>query len=629
MLKRSAGMIRFLVLLLWSLWSVTAVASHHGWAPVEAFSNADGTLQFIEMTTSGNGENQLSCCNMFAQNTATLEENEFAFPYNLSTTQTAGKRLLLATSGFQAAHGIAPDYIIPDNFLTTTAGDVWYNTALTWSNGLPTDGVNSYSTGGVTGPGTPTNFSGQTVTLEAPEPDPSFFGRAYHMTASTSPNLSEVHIINTSDSAQSYTGTLIHKSGSQLGDSDVALHEGTVDPQGRLILFSTDLEQRFNQQPWSGPAILDVTSSAQFELMTKLSRNGRVTNTNCVRTGNVHNLEGTDSPDVSYIRFINDGSTTISDIRGTLYDSSGNAIGQANTQYFDELTAREAVFLSRGSIENIVGETWTGVATLVLSQTYENLQLMNLNFVNDETFFNFSCYMSATDQGSTYFGRAYHMTASTSPNLSQVHIINTSGSPQSYTGTLIHKSGSQLGESDVALHEGTIEPQGRLILFSTDLEQRFNEMPWSGPAILDVTSSDQFELMTKLSRNGRVTNTNCIRTANVHNLEGTDSSDVSYIRFINDGSSTISNIRGTLYDSSGNVIGQADTQYFESLGPREAIFLSRGSIENIVGETWTGVATLVLSDSYQNLQLMNLNFVNNETFFNFSCYISASEQSGS
>ena len=47
----------------------------------------------------------------------------------------------------------------------------------------------------------------------------SYLGRAYHMTASTSPNLSEVHIINTSDSAQSYTGTLFHKSGSQLGES--------------------------------------------------------------------------------------------------------------------------------------------------------------------------------------------------------------------------------------------------------------------------------------------------------------------------------------------------------------------------------------------------------------------------
>ena len=462
---------------------------------------------------------------------------------------------------------------------------------------------------------------------EPPVSNPVQLGRAYHMTSSTSPNASEVHIINTSSSALTFTGTLYHRSGSQLGAGGVALHEGTVAPQGRLILSSTDLEQRFNEAPWSGPAILDVASSDQFALMSRLSRNGRITNTNCVRTRDVHNLEGTDSTDVSYVRFINDGTTAISDIRATLYDQDGNVIGQTDAQFFETLGPREAIFMSRDSISNVVGDTWIGVASLVLSDNYENLQLMNLNFVNDETFFNFSCFESATDQGGSFFGRAYHMTASTSPNLSEVHIINTSDSPQSFTATLYHKSGSQLGDSDVALHEGIIEAQGRLILSSTDLEQRFNELPWTGPAILDVTSTNSFELMTRLSRNGRVTNTNCIRTGNVHNLEGTDSLDVSYVRFINDGTTPVSDIRGTLYDANGNVIGQADTQYFETLAAREAIFLSRDSISNIVGETWTGVATLVLSETYENLQLMNLNFVNNETFFNFSCYGSSSTTS--
>ena len=217
-------------------------------------------------------------------------------------------------------------------------------------------------------------------------------GRAYHMTASDSPNLSEVHIINTSPSATTFTGTLFHKSGSQLGASNVALHEGLIEPQGRLILFSTDLEQRFNHLPWTGPAMLDVNSRNQFEVMTKLSRNGRVTNTNCVRTDNVHNLEGTDSPDVSYIRFINDGVTALANIRGTLYDSDGNTIGQPDALFLEELGARAAIFLSRDSISNVIGATWTGVASLELSATYENLKLMNLNFVNGETFFNFSCY---------------------------------------------------------------------------------------------------------------------------------------------------------------------------------------------------------------------------------------------
>jgi hypothetical protein len=232
-----------------------------------------------------------------------------------------------------------------------------------------------------------------------------------------------------------------------------------------------------------------------------------------------------------------------------------------------------------------------------------------------------------TDSNSLYLGRAYYMTASTSPNLSEVHIINTSASALSFTGTLFNKSGSQLGASNVALHEGLIAPQGRLVLSSTDLEQRFNELPWKGPAMLDVRASNQFELMSKLSRNGRVTNTNCVRTDNVHNVEGTDSPDVSYIRFVNGGVTSLANIRGTLYDSDGNPVGQQNVQFFESLGPREAVFLSRDSISNVIGATWTGVASLALSATYENLKLTNLNFVNDETFFNFSCYEKAIDQS--
>ncbi len=147
--------------------------------------------------------------------------------------------------------------------------------------------------------------------------------------------------------------------------------------------------------------------------------------------------------------------------------------------------------------------------------------------------------------------------------------------------------------------------------------------------MLDVRASNQFELMSKLSRNRRVTNTNCVRTGNVHNLEGADSTDVSYIRFINDGATILTDIRGSLYDANGDPIGQPDTQLFDELGPREAIFLTGNTIRKKVGESWTGATSLVLSDSYENLRLMNMSFVNDETFFNFSCYVSANNQSGS
>ena len=225
----------------------------------------------------------------------------------------------------------------------------------------------------------------------------SYLGRSYHMTNSQSPNLSETQIINSSGSAQAFTGTLYHKSGDQLGAANVALHAGTINSQGRVILSATDLQTLFDVEPWTGPAILDIQGTMEFDVMSKLSRNGRVTNTNCVRSGNAQNVEGSDSTDIAYVRFINDGFTAIPDIRGTLYDADGNTIGQADAQFFAELGPREAVFKSQGSISNIIGSDWSGQASLVLSATYDNLRLMNLNFVNNEIYFNFSCYLSTSD----------------------------------------------------------------------------------------------------------------------------------------------------------------------------------------------------------------------------------------
>jgi hypothetical protein len=224
----------------------------------------------------------------------------------------------------------------------------------------------------------------------------SYNGRSYHMTSDESPNKSETHIINSSAVAQSFTGNLYHKSGSPLGGANVALHTGTISSQGRVVLSAFDLQGLFKVPAWTGPAILDINSDMPFDVMSKLKRSGRVTNTNCVRSGNAQNVEGSTSPDIAYVRFINDGFTPIADIRGTLYDADGNTIGQPDVQFFAELGPREAIFKSQGAISNIIGEDWSGDASLVLSATYDNLRLMNLNFVNNEIFFNFSCYESGT-----------------------------------------------------------------------------------------------------------------------------------------------------------------------------------------------------------------------------------------
>jgi hypothetical protein len=263
---------------------------------------------------------------------------------------------------------------------------------------------------------------------------------------------------------------------------------------------------------------------------------------------------------------------------------------------------------------------------------------LNLNYINDETFFNFSCYESATAESpspesstsNNFSAQAFLQTTSSSNNVSFTHLINSSDNPLEFVGTLYDGAGNRLGSESQSLHTGTIAPQGRLILSSDELEVLFGIDPWSGPAVMEVRSSSDFRIMTRLtSPSGLISNTNCVTTTQVDNVVGFDSSDVTYIRSINTGDEAINNITGTLHDESGNIIGDADSVLVEALAPRSQVWRSRDALSTAVGDTWNGTATLKISASPATLKLLNLNYINDETFFNFSCYESATSQAES
>ena len=136
-----------------------------------------------------------------------------------------------------------------------------------------------------------------------------------------------------------------------------------------------------------------------------------------------------------------------------------------------------------------------------------------------------------------------------------------------------------------------------------------------------MSGTDSFELMTKLtSPSGLISNTNCVRTEQVHNIGGFDQTDLTYVRLINIGDSEINDIRGSLYDDSGNVVGSADQVLVESLPAKSHVWRNRNQLSDTIGDTWNGTASLKIDNADNNLRLLNLNLINNETFFNFSCY---------
>ena len=148
-----------------------ALGASHLWVINEIFSNADGTIQFIEMKECCGADNEINLFGKWMFSMAT--QNWFVFPENLPPDSTANKHLLLATPCFAALPGApTPDYIIDENFVDLVADRVRYFlfSALEFGPGdLPTDGIHSLHRDVIEPPvNSPTNFDDETGSVEAP-----------------------------------------------------------------------------------------------------------------------------------------------------------------------------------------------------------------------------------------------------------------------------------------------------------------------------------------------------------------------------------------------------------------------------------------------------------------------------
>ena len=140
----------------------------HLWVINELFSDPGGTVQFIEMwECCGSAfETHLTGKSVFSDATG----NSYTFSSDV-VGNTAHRYLLLGTATFAALPGApTPDAIIPDQFFSingdTIRWHVYPNATLTFGPGvLPVNGLLSLNKDGTTGVNTPTNFAGQTGTV--------------------------------------------------------------------------------------------------------------------------------------------------------------------------------------------------------------------------------------------------------------------------------------------------------------------------------------------------------------------------------------------------------------------------------------------------------------------------------
>ncbi|HTO89622.1 MAG TPA: hypothetical protein VMJ70_00700 [Candidatus Sulfotelmatobacter sp.] len=139
-----------------------ALAAHHLWKASEIFSNASGTVQYVELFCPAAGEAALGPF------TVTASGHTFNFVTNLPSTATANTWVLIATPGYASAPGaVTPDYTLASGFLGTGGGTLNYASGIDiWNYGaMPTDGLHALARDGSTPVNTPTNFAGQTSTI--------------------------------------------------------------------------------------------------------------------------------------------------------------------------------------------------------------------------------------------------------------------------------------------------------------------------------------------------------------------------------------------------------------------------------------------------------------------------------
>jgi len=143
-----------------------ARAAFHLWQLNEIYSNADGTVQFIELTALQGGQQFLTGHTITSsQGTSSIS---FTFPSDLPG-DTAGRSLLIGTAGFAALGVVTPDYIVPNGFLFTVNGSVNFAgvDSVSWT-ALPVDGVTSIDRSGATAINSPKNFAGATGSVDSP-----------------------------------------------------------------------------------------------------------------------------------------------------------------------------------------------------------------------------------------------------------------------------------------------------------------------------------------------------------------------------------------------------------------------------------------------------------------------------
>ena len=150
-------------------------AVFHLWQMTELYSNADGSVQFLELTALSGGQQFLEGHGLVSRNANGSTSNSIQFDHNLGG-DTSGRTFLVGTQGFAALGIVAPDFIVPNGFFFTGGGSIDFGEGSDrWTYGPLPGGNLSLLRNGQTAVNSPTNFNRATGSVPASNPTPTTF----------------------------------------------------------------------------------------------------------------------------------------------------------------------------------------------------------------------------------------------------------------------------------------------------------------------------------------------------------------------------------------------------------------------------------------------------------------------
>jgi len=141
-------------------------AAFHLWVMSELYSNADGSVQFLELSAITGGQ-QFLIDHQLRSTPVGGATQVFTFPGNLPG-DTSGRTMLIATQGFAALGIVAPDYVVPNGFFGRNGGSINFGeSADVWNHGAVPQDTRSLNRDGSTATNSPRNFAGVSGTVSA------------------------------------------------------------------------------------------------------------------------------------------------------------------------------------------------------------------------------------------------------------------------------------------------------------------------------------------------------------------------------------------------------------------------------------------------------------------------------